>query len=72
MNVKELKELLNNFPDEMEVVVTECGDDCCHDYKKIEVVKIVNGLPKANWILEDYDLTPEVEKLLQLYLYIGY
>ncbi len=49
MNVKELKELLNNFPDEMEIVVFDSSDYACGEYIKADTAKIVEGTP-----LEDF------------------
>jgi hypothetical protein len=47
MNVKELKELLNNFPDEMEVVVFDSSDYACGEYIKADTAEIVEGKPMA-------------------------
>ena len=43
MNIKELKEILNKYPDDMLVVVNgyECGYDAIHD-KYIKVIDIVD------------------------------
>lgn len=59
MNVKELKEMLEEYPDEMEVI-----HDMYSDYRLIRksdfsVVKAVN---KGSWIMRQHDTMSEVNK----------
>ena len=70
MNVKELKKLLNNFPDEMEIVVWD--EDTFCDYKKITIAEIVTGILQKECIVNAEAASRDDENLFQSYLFIGY
>jgi len=74
MNVKELNKLLNNFPDETEVVVFDSSDYACGEYIKADTAKIVEGMPMAacrliNPCTGDSGISRD---LIKSYLLIGY
>lgn len=75
MNVKELKELLSNFPDEMEVVVFDSSDYACGEYIKVDTSKIVEGMPLEGFedLINPFTSDSGISRdLIKSYLLIGY
>jgi hypothetical protein len=74
MNVKELKELLSNFPDEMDVVVFDPSDYACGEYIKVDTAKIVEGMPMAACrLINPCTSASGISRdLIKSYLLIGY
>ena len=67
MNVGELKERLDGFPDDMEVIVDQHSD-----YTVIEYCEIVNAVPKNGWVMRTHlTMSNENKEQVKAYLSLG-
>lgn len=62
LTVKQLKEIIADLPDDMEVIY-----DCCSDYEAMnpEDVKLVSAVPKGGWHMRSHPTMSEDNKSKQ-------
>jgi len=68
MNVKELKEMLNKYPDEMEVITSRYSDCCIVDEDQWG---IVSAVPNDFWVMRAHlTMSKENKNKKKDYLYL--
>lgn len=63
MNVKDLKEMLKEYPDDMEIITDRCSD---YSIVKIDEWSIVKGVQKnTDWVMRSHPTMSEENKALE-------
>lgn len=66
MTVSELKEMLNKYPDDMEIVV-----DRWSDYVVVDDIEVIKGVPNEDWVMRSHStMSAENKAKEKEYLYI--
>jgi hypothetical protein len=66
MNVRELKELLSQYPDDMEIVNGRCSD---WQIIQPDEWRVISGVPKDGWVMRSHPtMSPENKAQERAYL----